>query len=199
MLQCCCHCGNWQLGTGSLIAAQALTSLWRWQDLICLAHNLSKSPRHPLPSTRQMSRHCCNDCWCLRARLHAACCLIPGVPKLSSVACSLLALDCRLSCAADSAHPKLRPRWHVALGSCPSSCQHPYSHAMSLFDVGRLSFNLTGLWFACFCFLFFLAWVCLCHATAKKKKRYVCLLVPSPGSLTLPPLVAAVYPHPSHH
>jgi len=27
--------------TGNLIMAHALTSLWRWRDLICLAHNLS--------------------------------------------------------------------------------------------------------------------------------------------------------------
>lgn len=119
--------GNLQLGTGSLIAVQALTSLWRWQDLICLAHNLSKSLLpHPFPHYRA------NVASLLQRLLvptrSVACSMLPemsGVPKPSSTllvaACCLLALDCRLSCAADSAHPKLRRRWHVALG-----CAHPH-------------------------------------------------------------------------
>lgn len=75
---------------------------------------------------------------------------------------------------------------------------------MSLFDVGRLSFNLTGLWFACFCFYFFGMGVPVSRDC--KKKETIRLLAGSISrqshaptsscssvSTPLPPLVFAVY------
>lgn len=145
-----------------------------------------------------MSRHCCNDCWCLRVLLHAACCLrcrvCPSPARLSSLppaACWRLiagchALQTRLIQSSVGADMLLLDVPILVAAS-------PTSYAMSLFDVGRLSFNLTGLWFVSFPAFFFWPGSALCHAI---RETNVCLLVPSPVWFTLSSLVAAVFPHP---
>lgn len=144
-----------------------------------------------------MSRHCCNDCWCLRALLHAACCLrcrvCPSPARLSSLppaACWRLiagchALQTRLIQSSVGADMLLLDVPILMAAS-------PTSYAMSLFDVGRLSFNLTGLWFVSFT-VFLLAWECPVSRDTRDKRLF---LVPSPVWFTLSSLVAAVYPHP---
>lgn len=160
-----------------------------------------------------MSRHCCNDCWCLRALLHAACCLrcrvCPSPARLSSLppaACWRLiagchALQTRLIQSSVGADMLLLDVPILVAAS-------PTSYAMSLFDVGRLSFNLTGLWFVSFPVFFFLAWECPVSRDTRDKRVFVSSissmvhgLISSCCSVStsLPPLVAAVYPHHSHH
>lgn len=202
MLQCCDHCGNWQLGTGSLIAAQALTSLWRWQDLICLAHNLSKSPTTPRPAPgkcrvtvamtvgayahRLVACSMLPDTGCAQAQL---CCLLPAGAWLQVVMC------CRLgSSKAPSALTCCSRLLPILMAASIVSI------AMSLFDVGRLSFNLTGLWFGCFNFGM---GVPVSRDRKKTKRLLVGFISRQAHALTsscnsvctpLPPSVSAVYP-----
>lgn len=166
-----------------------------------------------------MSRHCCNDCWCLRALLHAACCLrcrvCPSPAQLSSLppaACWRLiagchALQTRLIQSSVGADMLLLDVPILMAAS-------PTSYAMSLFDVGRLSFNLTGLWFVSFT-VFLLAWECPVSRDTRDKRLFfssissmVHALISSYCSVStslppfccnsvstpLPPLVKAVYP-----